>query len=425
VTIPRLQTVLLPLVLISVASTGITFMQPGLWLLARWILISILALYLVMSGRALGVVSAPVTIALALYCTWCAVTTMWSEIPDLTSAKAGALILTVFACVWGGHQWGMRRGQPPSLGFLWGYCALAGLAAVSGGEEFAAYDMPLYAGATANPNFLGLLLATSTPVMIWELYRRWQSRWTRALLLLAITMCVATLYFTVSRSAFVIFAGVMTGFLMAQRMRRAVFWTLTVVWMSLLAVALAPEAGDNWIQRNIYKQSDADLGIFYKREVVWSDSYEAAKIGGWLGVGYGISAGSDPDDLSRRDATIGYGREKGNSHLAIVEEIGLVGLALYVLVQIVLFMSLSKGFTLAEGEVRVILGLVIGTLAGLQLQSILEAWWVSPGSPEFVFFMVLAGVGLGASRFAAVSALQRRISRTRNAAAPIPRGMRA
>jgi O-antigen ligase len=399
------------LVLVSVAATGILFLRPDFWLAARWVLLGLLALQLLMGRERLGSVNVPVVMAGMLYIAWCALTSAWSEVPDLTYSKVAALALTSFATLCGGYQWGMRRNQP-SLTFLTPYAAVGFLAAILGGgdESFWAENMQLYAGSTVNPNFLGLLMATATPVLIWELYRRWEVKLHRLVLLGILGFFVAVLYATVSRSAYVVFVAIATGFVMAYRVRRPLLTALVVVWLALIVVAVAPEAGDSWIRRNIYKQTNAELGLFVKREAVWSASFDAAKVGGWLGAGYGVSVGSDESEISSAVSTAEYGREKGNSQLAIVEEIGIVGLLLYVLVMIALFRALRAGFKAAEGEMRIVIGLVMGTLMGLQLHSVLEAWWVSPGSPEFVFFWVTAGAGLGMARLARISARARHVA---------------
>jgi hypothetical protein len=61
---------------------------------------------------------------------------------------------------------------------------------------------------------------------------------------------------------------------------------------------------------------------------------------------------------------------------------------------IALFRRLAGGLIHSRGHDKVLLGLITGTLAGMVLQSIVEAWWVGPGSPEFIYFWVMAGVGL-------------------------------
>jgi len=98
-------------------------------------------------------------------------------------------------------------------------------------------------------------------------------------------------------------------------------------------------------------------------------------------------------------SALSYGREKGNSQLAIVEETGLVGLGLYGILLITLFTPLISAHLREKSrDGKVILGLITGALAGLTLESVFEAWWVAPGSAESAYFWSLAGVGLGIAR---------------------------
>jgi O-antigen ligase len=93
---------------------------------------------------------------------------------------------------------------------------------------------------------------------------------------------------------------------------------------------------------------------------------------------------------------VGYGREKGNSQLAIVEETGLVGLAFYLVLVFALISRVYGGFAMAKNpRAKVALGLAFGAVVGMLFQSVFEAWWVAPGAPESVAFWALTGVSLG------------------------------
>ena len=71
--------------------------------------------------------------------------------------------------------------------------------------------------------------------------------------------------------------------------------------------------------------------ILSRRMILWEPSFEAAKIGGAAGLGYGISAPNIKiSELTGSYYENGrYVREKGNSVLALIEEVGIVGLAAF------------------------------------------------------------------------------------------------
>ncbi len=41
--------------------------------------------------------------------------------------------------------------------------------------------------------------------------------------------------------------------------------------------------------------------------------------------------------------------------------------------------------------------ILLGALAGQTAQSLFEAWWVAPGSPEAAYFWAMSGVAVGLS----------------------------
>ena len=97
----------------------------------------------------------------------------------------------------------------------------------------------------------------------------------------------------------------------------------------------------------------------------------------------------------------GYGREKGNSQLAVMEELGLIGLGLYVALLATLLSYLAHTFQrIRMRDEKVAFGIVTGAIIGMIVSSVFEAWWVAPGSPEAPFFWGLIGIALGLGRVA-------------------------
>jgi O-antigen ligase len=125
-------------------------------------------------------------------------------------------------------------------------------------------------------------------------------------------------------------------------------------------------------------------------------SYKAAVEGGLLGLGYGVSFGAGK--FAGGLTAVGYGREKGNTQLAIVEETGLVGLFLYALLVFSLFTNVLTAYRrVGHKSEKALMAVLLGALTGSMVQSFFEAWWVAPGSPESAYFWALAGVSLGVS----------------------------
>jgi hypothetical protein len=85
------------------------------------------------------------------------------------------------------------------------------------------------------------------------------------------------------------------------------------------------------VNQTIYKiLSKHGWDILATRTILWEPSYRAAKLGSFIGIGYGMSAPGiyvyEDEDLTKRLEN--YYREKGNCALAITEETGLIGLGI-------------------------------------------------------------------------------------------------
>lgn len=392
------RNLLLPLALVTFVGPVVTFLPTEFLLSARWVVIALVALFLMFTGKSLRTVKASIVLTTALYVSWCLLTYTWSLVPSLSLLKVAALGVVILAFLLAGHDWVRRHSVSESLSFTWPYVAVSLAAAILGRVQVQwSGDVMLYQGAAANPNMLGSMMASSTPVLIWYLYRDWCNNKRRLLWGALLAACIVALYLTISRSSYLVLPCIVAGFLLAQRIRRRITLAVAVTIIGGLTVLVAPDLTESFVNRNIYKYANEQQGIFYTREQPWEDSYGAATEGAWVGLGYGVSASEHNFIVGL--TTVGYGREKGNAQLAIVEETGIVGLILYAALLFALFRELMGAFRACRmAEHRIVMGLFIGTLAGMLFQSVFEAWWVAPGAPEFAYFWAIAGTALGTAR---------------------------
>lgn len=130
----------------------------------------------------------------------------------------------------------------------------------------------------------------------------------------------------------------------------------------------------------------------------------AAKHGGLIGLGYGIS---DPKNINKKDLQEGkrYYREKMISVLALVEEVGVIGLGLflailgYALWQMVKIVRCKRGDVKRErSNIRMEAAFMIAVLVGLCFDAQFEAWWLGAGSWQFLLFFMLFGFAVGVGR---------------------------
>ncbi|HAB52859.1 MAG: hypothetical protein A2315_15865 [Ignavibacteria bacterium RIFOXYB2_FULL_35_12] len=122
----------------------------------------------------------------------------------------------------------------------------------------------------------------------------------------------------------------------------------------------------------------------------------AAQHGGLIGLGYGIS---DPQNVIPSEVQAGtrYYREKMISVLALVEEVGVVGLGLFLAIIGYVLWGLinAKGKMLNdkwEGA------FMIAVLVALSFDAQVEAWWLGAGSWQFCLFFAIIGCSIGVGK---------------------------
>ncbi|KAA6183948.1 hypothetical protein F2Q65_14165 [Thiohalocapsa marina] len=328
---------------------------------------------------------------------WALLTYFWSGVPLLTLMKAFVYVLVAGAFFIGGQLWVRVTGVEHALDYLLPFVAVALLATLAGTTDpdgiVRMGELELYQGLTGNPNALGILMAMAAPILIWRLYRA-NTIWKRRAWMVLLGSVLISLLQSNSRASLLAFLATLTITLLAFPLRRRIMMASLALLSGLFVVVLTPGLIENLQHRYIYKGANPEVGALYTREAVWEESYSLAMEGGWFGGGYGVTIGDT--SFGGGLSAVGYGREKGNSQLAIMEEMGLVGLFLYVIFLITLSRRLLKTFRrIHSRQEKVLFALVIGMLGGMLVQSVFEGWWVAPGSVEFAYFWALVGVGVG------------------------------
>ena len=161
------------------------------------------------------------------------------------------------------------------------------------------------------------------------------------------------------------------------------------------------------LQSSIDSVLNKDGGkILGRRMILWEPSFEAAKLGGVFGLGYGVSAPDikTPILTGSHYENGRYIREKGNSFLAIIEETGLIGLILFLLPMIWIirkFIIYNSQFTIKENfrsnstlYTSPPWRIVHCTLLAMFVHSQFEAWWVGVGSITLPIFLIILFITL-------------------------------
>jgi O-antigen ligase len=338
--------------------------------------------------------------SLLLYIVWCSATTLWSELPALSAAKALALAAVSVSFCSAGYWWAERVEPRQVFVVFWPLLIVVIAAGLLGPTTSSAYidtgSMLLYKGLTTNPNLLGLLVCTVLPVVLWELHCRGQ-KLGRLLPLVTLAVLCALLLLSFSRASAISFVTICAFYLAGSAfVRRYGSIGLAALIALLVALAAKPDIAES-VSRFIWKGSTAEEGVLSSREKAWSQSLIAARQGGFAGLGLGVTYGSE--DFGGGLSAASYGREKGNSALALMEETGLIGLGFYLLLVGSIIGYVGRAALIAQDvHERALLFLILGTLAGFTLNSQFEAWWVSPGAPVTPYYWMMTGIGLALSR---------------------------
>jgi len=390
---------LFPLTVLAFVAPAVQYFHVIFNLQTRWLCAGLLTLLLLLTGRTYQVLLYDAGLALAANVGWAVLTYSWSEVPNLTLMKSFAFALVSLSLLGGGLVWVSRAGWRRTLDYLLPILGIAMFAGVLGQGAIVQIgtDLNLYQGLTGNPNMLGSLMNMAIPCVLWQAYRFRESKKWLVFWVGLFALIVGILLLSVSRAS-ILAAAITCGMVLTVIgiKRNATFVAIGTIAAASAFIAI-PDVFQILEQRYIQKASiDAGSEILASRADVWDESYDQAVKGGLAGGGYGVTIGDT--DFAGGFTAVGYGREKGNSQLAIVEETGIVGLALYVIFLVALFkraiLSVRRG---RDPEMKVMGALVLGALAGQIAQSVFEAWWVAPGSPESAYFWALAGVALGLS----------------------------
>lgn len=384
----------------------------------RWVFLTLLLVLVVTRcGLWRGLRGSVGGLILAYLC-WTLGTVCWSEVPDISLPKAFAQTIVVLTCLNAGFAWVDAGGPNNSLNVFASISALTVIAGTVGVNLIEATidtgSVILYSGLAYNPNLLGILIIMSMPWALWFYHESREKSWSRrSVAILDLAALVIILIFTGARSSIMSVGVVGLVYLWYAGFGRNAKVLAVGVFSVVVAVQIFPQI-TQWTGALIEKGTQESGDLLASRREVWDKSLAGAEQGGLFGVGFGVSAG---DTVFEGGFTaVGYGREKGNSALAVMEELGQIGFAIYVSLLLALLWRLAAAASVAPlREIRVQIALVIGTLLALIVNSQFEAWWTAPGAPASPFFWALTGVGIALSSVADRDANNRRRTRAAEA----------
>ncbi|EKD69896.1 MAG: hypothetical protein ACD_46C00708G0010 [uncultured bacterium] len=363
----------------------------------RWLCALIVFCYLALTKKLLKYVNLNWKMLLLIYLVWCMSTTLWSEVPLLSFSKSTLFSFNVIVMISAGALWVIKFGYARSLNWLFWVLVFAFISGFLGTATTSIF----YKGLTWNPNEFGFLMAITSSYLFLKLYQNKKNKMMLAMWIFVLLIDIHFLVASYSRSSFVIFLFILGFFILSLPLSKKILVSISSFFLIVIVLVMTPVSYlESTISKHILKNPDnliidpnAPI-LLQSRSFVWQESYRQAMKGGIMGGGFSVTIG-DANFSNKQIEGIGYGREKGNSQFAIMEETGLIGLVLYLSVLILFFTLVFPWYFRLKGADKVAMGLVLGSIFGLLAESIVEAWWDSAAGPELICFWTLVGVVYG------------------------------
>lgn len=263
---------------------------------------------------------------------------------------------------------------------------IAYLAAVSYAAHFEVFG---------NPNALGAVMGiVVVPVLLWAVIttddRRLRHRRTFAL-------CIASylLYFSVSRAAIMgCAAAVIIMCVALHRQHLLVKGAFILVFLVAVVAVVQPARLDALVTaftEDVIYKGKPQQGILGSRQSPWQETIAVIKESPWFGSGFGtdLMQYQQAESGGIEVATLeGVVREHGNSYLAILQYVGLLGILPFLILLAMIFRQIGRGCSRmwrTHDARSYTVPLVLIAIAGL-IHAFFDDWLFAVGSYLNVFF---------------------------------------
>jgi O-antigen ligase len=245
-----------------------------------------------------------------------------------------------------------------------------------------------------NPNSLGAVMGVVIiPVLLWGVLIT-EDRNVRQRRAVALCLASYLLFFSLCRAG--ILASAVAATILCLVLRRQQLFLkgafILVFLLTALAVVQPAYFGSlisKFTEDVIYKGKPAELGVFGSRRSPWTETADVIRESPWFGSGFGTDMMAAPTAWDSNFRTIeDANREHGNSYLALVQYVGLVGLipfATLLCLVLGLIVRTCRWIRRSADPRNYALPLVLVCIAGL-VHAVFEDWLFAVGYYLTVFF---------------------------------------
>jgi len=393
---PRLNTEhWLALGILATAGPGVSYVNVLLNSFTRWALLLALILSIGLRRLFLGLTGWSAFFGY-MFLMYCVLSSVWSDLPVLSSTKSVVYLLVGLCYTAGGAKWARAARRDDVLKVFWPIAFLALFAGIGGGAAVDASlqvneALTIYRGLSDNSNYLGMLSLCALPVVLWSAGRSATTKRKRHLYLLLSFVIIGLLLKTFSRASLLSASVLLSATLIGLGARKNTIYIAALAGAFISAAVFFPQELEGLIRLYVYKGGSHEDSLFLSRQDTWSASLDAAAAGGLFGRGYGVSYSFS--DFQLGWSSLGYGREKGNVTLAMVEEVGWLGLTLFLGMLLAFFTKMiSTARRARRSDDRLLVSILIGAILALLVNAQFEAWLLSPGGAATPVFWTLIGI---------------------------------
>jgi O-antigen ligase len=283
-----------------------------------------------------------------------------------------------------------------------------------------------------NPNSLGAVMGVVVvPVLLWAVVTT-EDRHVRQRQSVALCIAVYLLYSSVSRAA--ILGCVLAAIVMCIALRRQhllVKGAFILIFMGALVAVVQPTRFDALVTaftEDVIYKGKPQQGLLGSRQSPWQDTVAVIKESPWFGSGFGtdLSAKSIPGVAGGLEVATAEGlvREHGNSYLALLQYVGLLGILPFLILFIFIVRQIGRGCSQmwrTQDARAYAVPLVLICVSGL-IHAFFEDWLFAVGSYLNIFFWTSAFLlaQLQSERAQESTLVGRRLRRMPRSGIPMP-----
>jgi len=253
-----------------------------------------------------------------------------------------------------------------------------------------------------NPNSLGAVMGVAgIPVLLWGILsskERLKDSFTRRRRVVIFFLCVYLVYYSHARAAML--SALVSSALLCVGLREYKMLAKglgAVLVMGAATAILQPQAVSNSVSvftsDVVYKGHEQ--GMLASRQSPWKEAIDTIQSHFWFGTGFGTKDTAFDSTMDTGNSVANFARaEYGNSYLAIVAWVGMIGMLPYLLLLLMVVGSIMRTFRWMRENRSVLhpaVPLTLVVVAGL-VHAGLEDWLFAVGYYLCVFFWSMAFV---------------------------------